>query len=279
MIVVSDSHLSDRTPEAAANWDAVIEHVAAVGPDLVVHAGDISADGGDRADDLEFARDRLDRLDVPVVVVPGNHDVGDTPSAGPDHGPDVGAARLARFRAVFGADRFSVGAGRWRLVGIDAQLLAAGGDDEAEQWAWIESELDGLDDGTPLVVVSHKPLVPARGDSDRPVRYIRPAARERLIALLGRVETRLVVSGHVHQALRHQRSGLDHVWAPSTWAVLPDSLQERVGAKVPGVVELTLHTGGGADVTTFTPAGMRHLVVGVDIDDPYDGSASPAVGD
>jgi predicted phosphodiesterase len=52
VIVVSDSHLSNRTPEASANWDAVVDHVAAERPDLVVHAGDISVVGHDRVEDL-----------------------------------------------------------------------------------------------------------------------------------------------------------------------------------------------------------------------------------
>jgi 3',5'-cyclic AMP phosphodiesterase CpdA len=278
VIVVSDSHLSDRTPEASAHWDAVVDHVAAAEADLVVHAGDISADGSDRPGDLAYARSRLDRLGAPLVVVPGNHDVGDTPSPGPGHGAPVDGERVARFRAVFGSDRFSVGLGRWQLVGIDAQLLGAGGEEEAEQWAWLEHELAALDRATPLALVSHRPLVPAPGDSDRPVRYVRPAARDRLLALLGAVDTRLVVSGHVHQALRHRRAGLEQVWAPTTWAVLPDAVQSPVGDKQPGLVEVALHDDGGVEVTTPVPSGMRRLVLGVDIDDPYDVAGSPAGG-
>jgi 3',5'-cyclic AMP phosphodiesterase CpdA len=245
------------------------------------------------------------------VVVPGNHDVGDIPAAVGDTAgspvPDAGdgglvdGARLARFRAVFGADRFSVVAGRWRLVGINAQLLGSAGDpgdagrvggagaaggpggaagvgdaggpgierDAADQWAWLERELAGLGPDDPVALVSHRPLLPAPGDSDHSGRYVPPAARERLVRLLGDAGPRLVVSGHVHQALRHARAGLDQVWAPTTWAVLPDTLQSAVGRKVPGLVELTLHDDGRVDATTRAPGGMRHLVLGDDIDDPY----------
>jgi len=44
LTVVSDSHLSTRTPEADENWTAVLQHVLASRPDLVIHAGDLSLD-------------------------------------------------------------------------------------------------------------------------------------------------------------------------------------------------------------------------------------------
>ncbi|HEX6420490.1 MAG TPA: metallophosphoesterase, partial [Acidimicrobiales bacterium] len=74
LLVVSDTHLSPRTPEADTNWDAVVRHVAATRPDLVVHAGDVSLDGALAPGDLDHARRRLDRLPVPWRAVPGNHD-------------------------------------------------------------------------------------------------------------------------------------------------------------------------------------------------------------
>ena len=269
VVVVSDSHLSRRTPEASEQWDAVVDHVAGDSPALVVHAGDVSADGGVRPDDLAFAHDRLRRLPAPWAVVPGNHDVGEVPLPGVV-GATVDDARLRRFRAAFGSDHFAVTLGRWRVIGLDALLLGAGGDDESEQWEWLDGHVAGTPPGTPLAVVLHKPLVPAPGDEDRTERYVPPTARARLLSALAAFGGRLVVSGHVHQVLRHTHGGLDHVWAPTTWAVLPDGVQPRVGRKVPGVVELTLHDDGRVDVATPIPRGMRPLVLGVDIDDPYD---------
>jgi 3',5'-cyclic AMP phosphodiesterase CpdA len=273
--VVSDSHLSGRTPEAAANWEAVVDHVAATRPDLVVHAGDVTADGADRPADLAFARERLDRLSVPWAVVPGNHDVGDTPAT-PGDGPFVDAARVARFAATFGSDRFAIDVGAWRLVGLDAQLLGAGGDPEADQWAWLGDRLHGLDPAMPLALVLHRPLLPG-DDTDSPVRYVPPAARARLLDVLEPVDARLVVSGHVHESLRHRTAGLDHVWAPTTWAVVPDRLQSAVGRKLTGLVELTLHDDGRVDVRPAAPPGVRHHVFGEDVADPY-GLVPPAAG-
>jgi 3',5'-cyclic AMP phosphodiesterase CpdA len=267
--VVSDSHLSERTPEAAANWDAVVDHVAATRPDLVVHAGDISADGSSRPADLELAAAQVGRLAAPTVVVPGNHDIGDAPGIVSDHEHPVDEERLVRFRTVFGADRFAVRLGAWRIVGANAQLFGAGSPAEEDQWDWLAAELDGGAEGSPLAVVVHKLVVPAGGDADRRYRYVPPRARERLLALLDAARPRVVVSGHVHQRLRHTRAGAIHEWAPTTWAVLPEHVQATVGEKQCGLLELTLHDDGRADVATLAPPGLRTFTIGQDAVDPY----------
>ena len=155
LIVVSDSHLSERTPEADQNWSAVLRHVDEARPDLVVHAGDLSLDGAHDPADLEFARARLDRLGVPWRAVPGNHDVGDNPT--PGHDPITGHRR-DRWLAAVGADRWTAELGGWRLVGFNAQLLGSGLAAEADQWDWLESQLDGAGR---VAVLLHKPITAA----------------------------------------------------------------------------------------------------------------------
>jgi len=81
VIVVSDSHLSARVPESERNWSAVLRHIEAAGPDLVVHVGDLSLDGTHDPEDLVYARAQLDRLSARWMAVPGNHDIGDIPAS------------------------------------------------------------------------------------------------------------------------------------------------------------------------------------------------------
>jgi 3',5'-cyclic AMP phosphodiesterase CpdA len=269
VVVVADSHLSERTPEAGEHWGAVLAYLAADPPDLVVHAGDISAAGSRQPTDLGHAHALLQRVPAPLVVVPGNHDVGDNPGIYGPQRPAVDYERLNDFRALFGADRFSVGVGGWRVVGIDSQLFGVGGE-EATQWDWLEGELAAAGRATPVVVVSHKPLVPAPGDHDRPSRYVPPAARDRLLARFADADVRLVVTGHVHQSLRHEWQGRTHLWVPTTWAVRPDAEQRAVGDKVPGLLELNLDGDGAWEAEVCHPPGVRRLVIGVDAADPGD---------
>ena len=269
VIVVSDSHLSARTPEATAHWDALVEHVAAAAPDLVVHTGDISTDGEVVPEDLAYARTQLDRIAAPLAVLPGNHDIGDGAAWTYDGAAVVGAETLGRYRAAFGPDRFSVEVGAWRLLGVNAQLFGSGEPEEDEHWAWLGDEIGRVAPGTPVGLVLHKPLVPPAGDRDRPARYVPEAARRRLLALLAAVDTRLVVSGHIHQALRRDRDRVAHVWAPSSRAAPPDRTQSPIGAKWVGATGLALHDDGRVDVSDIRLPGVDDVVIGDDVPSPY----------
>lgn len=274
VVVVADTHLSDRTPEASEHWGAIVADLEAHPPALVVHAGDISADGSSVPTDLGSAHDQLARVTAPLAVVPGNHDVGDNPGIYGPQRPAVDADRLNAFRSLFGPGHFSVPVGSWRVVGIDSQLFGVGGVEEAGQWAWLEAELAGAG-AAPVMLVSHKPLLPAPGDEDRAARYVPPAARHRLLALLDTATVPLVVSGHVHQSLRHEAGGRLHLWAPTIWAVQPDARQRPVGEKLPGLLELELADDGRYTAEVRHPSGLRRRVIGVDAANPYDHSAPP----
>jgi hypothetical protein len=80
----------------------------------------------------------------------------------------------------------------------------------------------------------------------------------------------VLVSGHVHQFrildLDHRR----HVWAPTTWAVLPDGMQDTFGAKRCGIVALTLGRAGRPDdVALVEPPGLAQHTLTVDVPSPY----------
>jgi 3',5'-cyclic AMP phosphodiesterase CpdA len=266
--MVSDTHFSLRTPEAQRNWDAVVRHVATLRPDLVVHVGDVSVDGAHRPDELRLAREQLERLPVDWLAVPGNHDVGDNPDDAPgDDGLTDG--RLARWREAFGPDRWSVDLGAWRLIGLNAQVFGAGGPDEDEQWEFLEEALGG---SRRKVLVTHKPLTAdAEELAAAPAyRFVPAPARLRLTRLCrdGRVEA--VVSGHVHQQRRLAAAGMTHLWATTTWAVLPDELQPVIGAKRCGILELSLPDAGDVETSWVEPSGMAQLTLGEDIASPYE---------
>jgi 3',5'-cyclic AMP phosphodiesterase CpdA len=270
--VVSDSHLSARTPEAGANWQAVVDDAAHDPPDLVVHAGDIAADGAGRPDDLAFAAGQLGRLSTRVLALPGNHDVGDLPHPGAAGHGGVSPERVDRFRRAIGPDRWAVDAGPWRLVGLDAQLMGSGLAEEEDQWAWLAAAVVPVPGGARhLALFLHKPVAPApdHPDPTSSWRYLVPAARARLAEALAPAPLRVVVSGHVHQYRCHQRHGVPQVWAPTTWAVLPDRVQVAIGRKACGVVDLALGDDGTVRSELRRPKGLAHHVVGQDVPDPY----------
>ena len=272
VVVVADSHISERTPEARHNWSAVLRHLETVRPDFLVHAGDLSVDGTDNPDELILARRELDRATVGWRAIPGNHDVGDNPDgASDDRGYSITGERLARWRDEVGDDFWTVVVGPWRLVGIDAQLFGSESEDEAEQWAFLEVEL--AQPSAPTVLVTHKPLTASDDElAGAPAsRFIPSPARERVTALCRQAGVEVVVSGHVHQSRRLHAAGMTHLWAPTTWAVLPDWLQPRIGTKRCGILELDLRADGGFTAQWVEPSGLEQLTLGDDVASPYAG--------
>jgi 3',5'-cyclic AMP phosphodiesterase CpdA len=268
VIIVSDSHLSAAAPEANANWSAVVEHVVGAMPQLVVHVGDVSLDGARDEEDLATARRMLDRLPVPWVAVPGNHDVGDN-SGGIE--PPFSEHRLARWRRALGPDNWLVEVGSWVLVGLNAQSLGSRTAAEEEQWEWLRTQLSRQSLERPIGLVVHKPLAAGGEPDPNPSghRLVPHPARHLLLNLLDDHRVPLVLSGHVHQFRLIDEVLRRHVWAPTTWAVLPEQLQATVGRKRCGVVHLGLADDGTSTVELVEPEGLAQLTLDQDIPSPY----------
>ena len=88
----------------------------------------------------------------------------------------------------------------------------------------------------------------------------------------------LVISGHVHQYRLLRLDGADHLWVPTTWAVLPDQVQPVLGAKRCGIVSLTFTAGTLANQELIEPDGLEQHTVTVDLPDPYHNRLSPGGG-
>lgn len=257
--VVSDSHLSPANPDGDRNWDAVVDHVARTEPDLVLHAGDISADGMDLDADLIHAKAQLDRLPVPWLAIPGNHDLGI-----PQPERELTMERRARYEDVFG-DRFWVAEfDRWRIVGLDAEELVSDHADDEAAWAWTAERLAT---DRPTVVLIHRPVAPSAAGlpADDPLpqngrRYLPWPDGQRLFDLLVDSPMVALVSGHIHQWRSNSIAGSQWISAPSTWAVIDRDKQPAVGEKVVGLVEFELEAPERARVVR--PAGIEQHISG-----------------
>jgi len=271
VILVSDTHLSASAPQARANWDAVVSYVGACDPDLVIHLGDLSLDGARSAEDLQHGRTQLDRLPAPWRAVPGNHDIGDNPWPGAPAGIAVDAARHQRWLDIVGADHWSVTVSGWMVLAVNAQLLGSGLEAEAAQWSWLEEQAGRHRGRQPVALITHKPVTATGPElaAAPPYRFWPPSAHDRLARLFGGTPPALVMSGHVHQYRLLRLDGTDHLWVPTTWAVLPDHVQPVLGAKRCGIVSLALATGTPAEQELIEPDGFEQLTLTVDLPDPY----------
>jgi 3',5'-cyclic AMP phosphodiesterase CpdA len=271
VIVVSDTHLSQSAPEAGANWDAVLRYVDAAAPDFVIHLGDLTLDGARHPDDVHYGRRQLDRLPVAWHAVPGNHDVGDNPWPGAPDGSSVDAGRRQRWLDVVGADHWALTVNGWLLLAINAQLAGSGLEAESGQWSWLEQQVSGRGADQAIVLITHKPVAATARElaAAPPYRFLPRSARDRLAEVFKDQLLALVLSGHVHQYRLLRLDGTDHLWAPTTWAVLPDQVQPALGAKRCGIVSLEFAGGTPPRPRLAEPDGITQLTLVRDLPDPY----------
>ena len=238
---ISDTHLARRLPALTGNFHRVSEYIDASRPDLVVNSGDLAFDAPTSPDDLEFARALHAALPVPCRCLPGNHDIGDNPTAvGPIPSHPANERDRQAFLAAFGEDRWRFEAAGWCFVGLNSLIMNTGLASEAEQFDWLASQLAGAA-GRPVALFLHKPLfLTTPGDPElaaSAIRYVPMPQRSRLIEMLDTVDLRLVASGHVHQIRDFTHRRARHIWAPSAGFVISDKRQEVIGIKQVGLVE------------------------------------------
>jgi 3',5'-cyclic AMP phosphodiesterase CpdA len=253
--LISDTHLSSKDTLLIHNLRAAERWITAVAPDLVIHLGDIAADGIHDSTELQFARMQFGSPRPEMLFIPGNHDIGDH-DAGPGKPTDepLDGVRLREYRGLFGADRWSLETSGWQLIGLNALLLATGSEEEDAQYEWLVAALSAH--AGPLGVFLHKPLFRDRLDEDIVhTRYVPRASRERLLPLLRQRDLRFVAAGHTHQVRMTSVDGVEHVWVPSTAFTIVDTVQERIGEKSVGTMLLEL-TPQKHEFTHVIPAGM-----------------------
>jgi 3',5'-cyclic AMP phosphodiesterase CpdA len=247
LLQISDPHLSRNQPKLTENFHRVCEYIDAARPDLVINSGDATFDGPNNADDFVFAKSLHDALPVDCRFVPGNHDVGDNPTAvGSPPTQAVTPSTCRAFVSTFGEDHWRLEAADWCFIGLNSQVMNTGLAFEAEQFEWFTAQLNNLG-GKPLALFLHKPFyLDTPDDPELPstaIRYIPQPVRAKLIELLGDVDVRLVASGHLHQRRDFTRGHVRQIWAPSSGFVIPDDRQEVIGIKEVGIVEYRFQPG------------------------------------
>ena len=202
VVQLSDCHVpaSADTPYRGADPRATLEALVPVirdwGPDLVLATGDLSEDGSEAS--YRWLAGALERLGVPVLTTPGNH--------------DDGALMHRHFSRVALLEPL-VADGDWRLVVLNSAVTGEvpGRIDEGQLEA-----LDRLlaETGRPVLVALHHQPAPVGSPWIDRYPLLNP---EPLLERLTRAsDARLVVWGHVHQDVRLAWDGLIGLGAPST---------------------------------------------------------------
>ncbi len=264
---ITDTHLALTKPFFRDNFAVAAAALRASKPDLVVNTGDVSVNGADLREDLVAAKEMHDALGLPWIAIPGNHDIGDTQETARKQ--PIDETRRARWLDVFGPDYWMRDVPGWRLLGINAQMLASDLTAAAGQAKFIADAVAGLGERQ-LALFLHKPLfIETPDDTEMSGHLLTPRARAELTAALNGVKPRVTCCGHLHEYRERNFDGVRHIWAPATAFTLADwFIPTHGGEHIVGYVELTLEADGSFVSRLVQPEGLQPLDL-ADFPDAY----------
>ena len=200
--LLTDTHTTRGTAEDQplykGHLEEVIAAVNAAHVDFALVAGDLTQGG--KPDEMSDFQTQIKGLDVPVLVIPGNHDVGGKHIPGKEGGTT--AERIARYEQSFGPSFWTKTLDGVRVIGLNASLFGSGLPQEETQWQFLETALQSPQ-SPPTLLVMHYPLYLAQADEPGGIYWnVEPAPRARLLALIKKNGHVLaVLTGHLHRPL------------------------------------------------------------------------------
>jgi 3',5'-cyclic-AMP phosphodiesterase len=208
LVQLSDLHVggNEGGKDPVPRLEAVIDAVRSLPnrPDAVLVSGDLTDDGA--AENYRVACELLNRLDLPLHVLPGNHD-------------DRGRIREAFELPGAGEEpvSYSVEVGALRLVLLDSNVPGQDpGRYDAERMAWLDEELSSEPERPTILAVHHTPL--ATGIPEWDAINLEASDRKALGEVVARhPQLRTIVGGHLHRVAASALAGCPVLSAPSTY--------------------------------------------------------------
>ena len=215
--VIADSHVTEAEATAISGFDidtvklgeARSAHVVAelnrLGPDFVVHLGDIThPEPGTPAYEDSAGRFHAvyEGLECPLYLVAGNHDVGEKAFAGEpltrqQAQRTVSDDMIAEYEHHFQAHYYSFEHRDCLFVVMNGMIVNSGLSCEDEQRQWLEALLES-NQGRRVFMFSHYPPYLSRADESEHYDATDEPGRSWLLGLLERHKVEAYYAGHVH---------------------------------------------------------------------------------
>ncbi|NCB06912.1 MAG: metallophosphoesterase [Bacteroidia bacterium] len=201
---LTDIHLKPEM-NAPRGFQMAIDKVNQLNPDFVITGGDnvfdVMRGNRQRADSLfSLYKNMVKGFNMPVYHAVGNHDLFAIYEESPEkeNHPDY---KYGMFERYFGETYYSFNHKGWHFIVLNSLDVTSDkkyrGHFHEEQLDWLKSDLEKTDSLTPVVVVSHIPVLSVRGQmtgSDGPM--IDNAAR--VLEMFENHNLKLILQGHIH---------------------------------------------------------------------------------
>lgn len=189
IVQISDIHCGEVTFDAE-RLTSIIKEINEIRPDLVVVAGDLTGAGYEW--EYAEAKEHLDKIEAPKVVVPGNHDAR---NVGYVHFEMQFGDRFSTYRQPFDEQRAKeLGASGVTVVAVDSSEPDLNeGQIGRERYAWIRDGFTEPNDIKIFVIHHHLVAIPGTG---RERNTINDAGD--VLAELIHLGVDIVLSGHKH---------------------------------------------------------------------------------
>jgi 3',5'-cyclic AMP phosphodiesterase CpdA len=230
--IKAEGRLAYRRVDTANNLDRCVRHLIGLKqrPDIVLMTGDLTDFG--RAEEYALLRQLIAPLDMPIYVVPGNHDERENfRQAFKDH----------RYVPRTGDIRYVVDDYPLRMIGLDTTVAGEpGGVLCTNRLLWLEEQLERKPDSPTILFMHHPPIMTGIRHMD--VQNCKNG--DALGELLRRhPQVSQILCGHVHRPIHTQWQGVTVTIAPSA----------------SHYVALDLDVSGSADFDLEPPAVQLHL--------------------
>lgn len=229
-VVLGDTHVNPRDDFSPSPWrtnklanhraEAVVAQINVLEPDFVVHLGDMIHPLPGSVD-YDTAADRFHqifgRLNAPLHVVPGNHDLGDKPT-GWTPAAHVDEAALTHYRRKFGDDNYAFEHADCQFLVVNDEIFNTCLAVEETQWLWLSEKLSN---GRRTFLFAHYPPFLQSHDEVEHYDNLAEPARGRFLDMI-RDNVEAVYCGHVHNFFYNRAGTSDIYVAPATSAIRHD---------------------------------------------------------
>ncbi|MDA3861446.1 MAG: PQQ-binding-like beta-propeller repeat protein [Melioribacteraceae bacterium] len=159
---------------------------------FILASGDITEKS--RNNEFDRAREILDELEKPLLIIPGNHDTKWSNSGG------------SKFIEIWDDDKFIYKKDSTVYIGMNSAipLRGGGGHFRPEDISWLSDELSRIDSSKEIVFVSHHPL---NEDIDNWFKVSNLLRNHRI---------KVVMNGHNHKTEKNIYNGIPAIMARST---------------------------------------------------------------